>query len=114
MFTKMTICSVLLATVPLGALTGNATAGSFTRGCAARDIQVMKLLDEREIGDAVSTRKLKDAILAIMNARMVCHQGRVRDALALYDEVSRSMTTNSARFGLGNGLSSGVPPDVIE
>jgi hypothetical protein len=67
------------------------TAGSFTRGCAARDLQILMLIEDREDTNAVSAEKLGDAMLAMLEARIVCHEGRVIDAMALYDGISRSI-----------------------
>jgi len=90
-------CCVLSALAPvcLGLLAAPATAGSFTRGCAARDMQVLKLIEEHEDASAISAQKSADAVLKMMHARMVCHEGRVLDALALYDSISESMTSTA-------------------
>jgi hypothetical protein len=72
----------------------SATAGSFTRGCAARDMQVLMLIEERESVDAVSPQRVTDAMIAMMHARLVCHEGRVMDALALYDTITQSLTAD--------------------
>ena len=90
----------VLAALCLGAMIGSATAGSFTRGCAARDLQILKLIEERENTDTVSADRLSDAMLTMMHARLVCYEGRVMDALAIYDNVAQSLTPNSAVFGL--------------
>jgi len=76
-----------------------AAAGSFTRGCAARDLQILKLIEERENSSTVSAEKLSDAMLTMMHARTVCYQGRVMDALAIYDSVAKSITPNPMLFG---------------
>jgi len=81
-----------VAAVCLGTLTTTATAGSFTRGCAARDIQVLTLIEERESDGAIVAQKSTDAIIAMLHARMVCHEGHVLDALALYDGIAQSLT----------------------
>jgi hypothetical protein len=78
--------------VGLGATITVAPAGSFTRGCAARDLQILMLIEERESANSVPAKKLSDALVAMMGARMVCYEGRVVDALALYDSISRSIT----------------------
>jgi hypothetical protein len=85
-----------LAAVCLGTLTTTATAGSFTRGCAARDMQVLMLIEERESASAISAQESTDAIITMLHARMVCHEGRVVDALALYDDIAGGLTV---RFG---------------
>jgi hypothetical protein len=84
-----------LASVCLCTMIKSTTAGSFTRGCAARDLQILMLIEEREDTDAVSVDKLSDAMLAMLEARIVCHQGHVMDAMALYDSIVRSVTTDT-------------------
>jgi hypothetical protein len=83
------------AALSLGAMIDGATAGSFTRGCAARDLQILMLIEERESTNAVPADKLSDAMLTMLEARMVCYEGHVVDALALYDSVRDIITPNS-------------------
>jgi hypothetical protein len=68
-----------------------ATAGGFTRGCAARDLQLLMTIEVRENTGTVPAEKLSDAMVEMMHARIVCHQGRVLDALALYDAIDESL-----------------------
>lgn len=79
----------------LCAMSNNATAGSFTRGCAARDLQILMLIEDREGSNAVSLEALSDAMLAMLEARIVCHDGRVMDAMALYDSIVDSITPDT-------------------
>ena len=92
-------CSVhvVAAALCLGAMINNTTAGSFTRGCAARDLQILMLIEERESTNTISAEGLSDALLTMMNARMVCYEGHVVDALAIYDSVARSLTPGMNR-----------------
>jgi hypothetical protein len=73
------------------------TAGSFTRGCAARDLQILMLIEERENTNAVSSERLSDAMLTMMNARMMCHDGHEADALTMYDSIAGSLTPSMKR-----------------
>ena len=79
----------------LGATTDVTAAGSFTRGCAARDIQVVMLIEVSESAEAITADQVRDSILAMMKARMTCFEGRVLDALAIYDKISRSVLVQS-------------------
>lgn len=79
----------------LFAMVGHATAGSFTRGCAARDLQILMTIEEREDTNAATADKLNDAILSMLEARIVCHQGRVTDALALYDSIAQDIAPDT-------------------
>jgi hypothetical protein len=80
------------------------TAGSFTRGCAARDLQILMLIEERESTKAVSAERLSDAMLMMMNARMTCYDGHVLDALAIYDSVAGSLTPNNSGRSMSPSL----------
>jgi len=68
-----------------------ATAGGFTRGCAARDLQLLMTIEARENTGTVPVEKLSEAMVEMMHARIVCHQGRVLDALTLYDAIDESL-----------------------
>jgi len=84
----------VLASFVVAATINSAMAGSFTRGCAARDLQVLKMIEEHESDSTISDEKVSDALLQMMHARLVCYEGRVLDALALYDVVIQSITAN--------------------
>jgi hypothetical protein len=86
-FARCGLVSVCLCTMIEGT-----TAGSFTRGCAARDLQILMLIEEYENSNAISAEKLSDAMLSILEARIVCYRGRVVDAMALYDSIVRGIT----------------------
>ena len=81
----------MLATIVFGMMTHAAAAGSFTRGCAARDLQVLFIIEEQEAAGSVPAERLSDALIEMMHARIVCHEGRVLDALAIYDAVAESL-----------------------
>jgi hypothetical protein len=87
---RLSLASVCVCTV-----INSTTAGSFTRGCAARDLQILMLIEEREDNNAVSVDKLSDAMLAMLEARIVCHAGHVMDAMAIYDGIVQSVTPDT-------------------
>jgi hypothetical protein len=91
----------------LGAMAGGTIAGSFTRGCAARDLQILMLIEEREETRAIAAERLNDAIIAMMNARIICYDGHVVDALAIYDNIARGLTPNT----LGQNMSPNLLTD---
>jgi hypothetical protein len=74
-------------------MTHAAAAGSFTRGCAARDLQLLIVIEEQELTGSITAEKISEALLEMMHARIVCHQGQVLDALAIYDAVTESVRT---------------------
>ena len=81
----------MLAMIVVGGMTHAAAAGSFTRGCAARDLQLLTLLEEQEHAGSLPAEKISEALIEMMHARIVCHQGQVLDALAIYDAVAESV-----------------------
>src|SRR5262245_64315787 len=85
----------MLATVVVGMMTHAAAAGSFTRGCAARDFQLLTLIEEQENAGSVAADKISAALLEMMHARIVCHNGRVLDALD-----RKSTRLNSSHLGI--------------
>jgi len=97
-------CSVQVAAAALclGAMINGTTAGSFTRGCAARDLQILMLIEERENTNAISAERLSDAMLTMAAARMTCQDGREADALTMYDSIIGSLTTSMNRRMLPN------------
>ena len=84
-----------LVSVCLCTMINSTTAGSFTRGCAARDLQILMVIEERENTNAVSANKLSDAMLAMLEARLVYYEGRVMDAMAIYDGIVQSVTPDT-------------------
>ena len=81
----------MLASVIVTVMTHAAAAGSFTRGCAARDLQLLTVLEQHENAGSIPADKISEALLEMMHARIVCHQGQVLDALAIYDAVVESV-----------------------
>ena len=81
----------IVAVIGVSVMTQAAAAGSFTRGCAARDLQLLTVIEEREVTGSVPAEILSDALIEMMHARIVCHYGRVLDALAIYDAVAESI-----------------------
>jgi hypothetical protein len=84
-----------LVLICLCTMIGGTTAGTFTRGCAARDLQILMVIEDREDTNAISAEKLSDAMLSMLEARLVCYQGRVVDAMALYDTIVEGITPDT-------------------
>jgi hypothetical protein len=61
--------------------------GSFATVCALKETKVITLIEDHgEAGDLPADR-LGDAGLAMLRARLACYEGRVAEALALYDGI---------------------------
>ena len=80
-----------LALVASLAMTISATAqgpaGQFPRECALKEITVITLIEEHgEAGD-LPADALRNATLTMLRARSACHDGRVGEALAVYESI---------------------------
>src|SRR5215208_2236378 len=85
------IRSMAILAVLLGAVTSSlAGGGSFTRGCAARDMQVLMMLEQQDSDNDIAAHR--EALSTLFQARMVCFSGRVLDALEIYDSLASRMT----------------------
>ncbi len=59
----------------------------FHEACALKEVTVITLIDDHgEAGDLPATR-VSNAALTMLSARAACYEGRVSEALALYDSI---------------------------
>jgi hypothetical protein len=72
-------------------LTANAGArvetGHLSRDCARKEIAAITLIEDHGAAGDVSSDRLGQAGLTMQRARMACYEGRVGEALALYDSI---------------------------
>ena len=95
---KLIVPFLCIATVCLGAASvGLAGGGTFARGCAGRDIQVMLMLET----SGMSPQQLDEALRTMVHARMLCFDGQIMDALSLYDQIAQSVTSTWVLSGSG-------------
>jgi hypothetical protein len=67
----------------------DAPSGTFATVCALKETKVITLIEDHgEAGD-LPADSLGDAGLAMLRARLACYEGRVAEALALYDGILR-------------------------
>lgn len=59
----------------------------FDRECAMREIKVITLIEEHGSAQNLPTDQLTNAALTMLRARSTCFQGRVAEALTLYDNA---------------------------
>ena len=60
---------------------------SFAAICADREVQVITLLEDHARVLDVSSDALSEAAFARMEAQAACYEGRVVDAVAIYDGI---------------------------
>jgi len=87
-------CSVLLLgfSVTLFGFHGAlAQAVTGPRLCAARDVEVIILIEDHGAANDVAPERLYKAGLAQMDARAACSAGRATEGITLYDEIIRSL-----------------------
>jgi len=64
---------------------------AFAAACAEREAALITAAENR--GDGNATEALAQAGLKLMAARNECHEGRVKEAVALYDELIRQVAS---------------------
>lgn len=82
-------CVIALVMCVSGFTNVVADGGTFTRGCAARDMQIMMLIET----SGISPQERNDAVRTVMHARNICFDGQVFDALALYDNIAQGIAS---------------------
>jgi hypothetical protein len=60
------------------------------------------LIEQREQADAVPQRQMAHAIQTMLHARIVCHEGRVVDALKIYDTIAQALAADPVPTGVIN------------
>lgn len=98
MHAKLIRACVAAAILIGGTVEGSTAGGTFTRGCAARDMQVMMMLE----AGTIAPQKMKDAFRDMTHARTMCFDGQVMDALALYDQIVHSIASEWNLAGQGH------------
>jgi hypothetical protein len=64
-----------------------AQAGQFARECALKETTVITLIEDHGAAEDVPAERLGAAGLTMLRARLTCYEGRVVEALALYDSI---------------------------
>lgn len=62
-------------------------AGQFTRECALKDISAITVIEEHGAAEDLSADRLYNATLTMLRARLACYEGRVGEAIALYESI---------------------------
>jgi len=89
------IRSAAIIAVLLGTVTNSAAGGgSFTRGCVARDMQILMMLEQHEGAKGIAAQESNEVLATIFDARMICLEGRALDALEIYDNIARRITSD--------------------
>ncbi len=70
----------------IGAM-AQAQAGPFARECALKEVTVITLIEDHGAAEDLSADRLGSAGLTMLRARAACYEGRVGEALALYDSI---------------------------
>src|SRR3954465_13897207 len=77
----------LLASMLAGLPAGGADADKSILPCVQRDLELITLIEENGAAEAVHGPILADAMLAMVDARKSCLEGRVDVSLAQYDRI---------------------------
>jgi len=83
----------LAAALAIGCVVASGAAGAdgqsrpFATTCALKETAVITLIEDHAEAQDLPSDKLGEAGLAMLRARLTCYEGRVEEALALYDGI---------------------------
>ena len=81
----MLVLGASLAAAPGADAQSQAT--TFALDCSKKEIAVITAIEDHGAADDVLSIRLSKAGHTMFNARMVCYEGRVGEAIALYDGI---------------------------
>ena len=55
--------------------------------CAARDLKLVNIIEERGAAQDISADHLAGAVFTMVRARNACRQGQISEAIGIYDSV---------------------------
>jgi hypothetical protein len=59
----------------------------FAKECSLRDVKAITVIEAHGEMGSVPAEELADAFLTVLDAREMCSEGRVAEALAMYDSI---------------------------
>jgi hypothetical protein len=84
------LCGVFVASAYLASTMAAKTqvqTGHFARECALKEITVITLIEDHGAADDLPADRLYSAALMQQRARAACYEGRIDEALVLYDSI---------------------------
>ena len=91
------IIAATCAASSLAGATGSEEDITLAPICAEREVQVITLLEDHALAQDVASDRLGEAGLARLEAQMTCYQGRVAEAVSIYDRIIVELGTVIAR-----------------
>jgi hypothetical protein len=67
--------------------TAQGQAQPFARECALKETTVITVIEDHGTAQDVPSDRLGDAAMTMLRARLICYEGRVVEALALYESI---------------------------
>jgi hypothetical protein len=64
-----------------------AQAVQFARECALKETEAITVIEDHGTAEDLPADRLSSAGLTMLRARLTCYEGRVSEALALYDSI---------------------------
>jgi hypothetical protein len=83
------LAGITVSLLGLSGASAQASVGSPV--CAARDVELITLIEDHGSANDVAPERLAKAGLTQMEARLACSAGRQAEGMALYDESIRSL-----------------------
>jgi hypothetical protein len=81
--------TLLLLVGPAPAAESN---GAIQQSCAMHDLTVFNLIEQNAEAETIKAENLADAFIEVLAARRLCGDGRLADALRIYDSVGQKLS----------------------
>jgi hypothetical protein len=81
------VLSALALVACLATTMAQGQTGPFARECALKETAVITLIEDHGAAEDLPGDRLGEAALTMLRARSACYEGRVGEALALYESV---------------------------
>jgi hypothetical protein len=86
----LALTSALSVVIVSAAMIAGATdfqTGPFAMACALKETTIITLIEDHGAAEDLPSDRLAEAGLTMFRARGACYEGRVEEALALYDSI---------------------------
>jgi len=89
---NISLGALALVLLALPAKAGSDPVPSFAPVCAARDLEVVILIEQHGQAQDMAAERIANATMTMMQAREACAAGRINEALAVYDGIIGSLS----------------------
>ena len=87
----LVLATIVTSVLGIGGAPAVAQDAASKRLCAARDVEVVMLIEDHGEANDIAPEQLAKAFLTQMDARVACSNGHMEDGIALYNDILRAL-----------------------